>query len=126
MQRTWPSKLLELELLNRQLASAARLRGYEEDLGMTGNQFNTLTSILYVGYLLTQAPSYVPALDTSATYLIIEKQHGLTPHEKAITIPLELHGNMGCSHHVDGYVQRSLDWHWLTRGRERCSTNVGV
>ncbi|KAG1743054.1 MFS general substrate transporter [Suillus lakei] len=44
-------------LLNRPLASAARLRGYEEDLGMTGNQFNTLTSILYVGYLLTQAPS---------------------------------------------------------------------
>ncbi|KAG1743059.1 MFS general substrate transporter [Suillus lakei] len=43
--------------LNHPLASAARLRGFEEDLGMTGNQFNTLTSILYVGYLLTQAPS---------------------------------------------------------------------
>ncbi|KAG1877307.1 MFS general substrate transporter [Suillus subluteus] len=57
MQRTWPSKSLGVELLNRLLASAARLRGYEEDLGMTGNQFNTLISILYVGYLLTQAPS---------------------------------------------------------------------
>ncbi|KAG1817129.1 MFS general substrate transporter [Suillus subaureus] len=34
-----------------------RLRGFEEDLGMTGNQFNTLISILYVGYFLTQAPS---------------------------------------------------------------------
>lgn len=41
--------------------SAARLRGFEEDLGMTGNQFNTLMSIFYVGYLLTQTPSYVPA-----------------------------------------------------------------
>ncbi|KIK49030.1 hypothetical protein CY34DRAFT_70349, partial [Suillus luteus UH-Slu-Lm8-n1] len=38
-------------------ASAARLHGLEEDLAMTGNQFNTLTSILYVGYLLMQAPS---------------------------------------------------------------------
>ena len=27
---------------------------------MTGNQFNTLISILYVGYGMTQAPSYVP------------------------------------------------------------------
>ncbi|KAG2147852.1 MFS general substrate transporter [Suillus bovinus] len=46
-----------MNYLNRPLGSAARLRGYEEDLGMVGNQFNTLTSILYVGYLLTQAPS---------------------------------------------------------------------
>ncbi|KAG2740295.1 MFS general substrate transporter [Suillus brevipes Sb2] len=43
--------------LDHPLTSTARLRGFEEDLGMTGNQFNTLTSILYVGYLLMQAPS---------------------------------------------------------------------
>ncbi|KAG1845711.1 sugar transporter [Suillus subalutaceus] len=43
--------------MDRTNAAAARLRGYEEDLGMTGNQFNTLTSMLYVGYLLTQTPS---------------------------------------------------------------------
>jgi predicted MFS family arabinose efflux permease len=46
-----------MNYMDRTNAAAARLRGYEEDLGMTGNQFNTLTSILYVGYLLTQAPS---------------------------------------------------------------------
>ncbi|KAG1877330.1 MFS general substrate transporter [Suillus subluteus] len=46
-----------MNILNHLLASAARLRGFEEDLGMTGYQFNTLLSILYVGYILTQAPS---------------------------------------------------------------------
>ncbi|KAG2358965.1 MFS general substrate transporter [Suillus spraguei] len=38
-------------------AAVARLHGYEEDLGMVGNDFNTLMSIFYVGYFLTQAPS---------------------------------------------------------------------
>ncbi|KIK49027.1 hypothetical protein CY34DRAFT_797410 [Suillus luteus UH-Slu-Lm8-n1] len=46
-----------INYMDRTNAAAARLRSYEEDLGMVGNQFNTLTSILYVGYLLTQAPS---------------------------------------------------------------------
>jgi len=39
--------------------SAARLKGLEEDLHLTGQQFNTLISIMYVGYTLTQIPSYV-------------------------------------------------------------------
>ncbi|KAG2065567.1 MFS general substrate transporter [Suillus decipiens] len=43
--------------MDRSNVAAARLRGFEEDLGMTGNQFNSLVSILYVGYLLTQTPS---------------------------------------------------------------------
>ncbi|KAG2144501.1 MFS general substrate transporter [Suillus clintonianus] len=46
-----------MNYMDRTNAAAARLRGYEEDLGMVGTQFNTLTSILYVGYLMTQAPS---------------------------------------------------------------------
>ncbi|KAG2346871.1 hypothetical protein BDR05DRAFT_754534 [Suillus weaverae] len=46
-----------MNIMDRANLTAARLRGLEEDLGMTGNQFNTLISILYVGYLLTQAPS---------------------------------------------------------------------
>ncbi|KAG1877315.1 major facilitator superfamily domain-containing protein [Suillus subluteus] len=46
-----------MNVMDRTNVAAARLRGFEEDLGMTGNQFNILTSILYVGYLLTQAPS---------------------------------------------------------------------
>ncbi|OAX33928.1 hypothetical protein K503DRAFT_859493, partial [Rhizopogon vinicolor AM-OR11-026] len=54
--RTWPSKSLGVARLNRPLASAARLRGLEEDLNMTGNQFNTLISVLYLGYVIMQAP----------------------------------------------------------------------
>ncbi|KAG2031807.1 sugar transporter [Suillus americanus] len=46
-----------MNCMDRTNAAAARLRGLEEDLGMTGNQFNTLMSIFYVGYLLTQTPS---------------------------------------------------------------------
>jgi len=38
--------------------SAARLRGFEEDLGLTGNQFATILGILYVGYITMQVPSY--------------------------------------------------------------------
>ncbi|KAG2139908.1 MFS general substrate transporter [Suillus cothurnatus] len=46
-----------MNIMDRYNVAAARLHGLEEDLGMTGNQFNTLISILYVGYLLMQAPS---------------------------------------------------------------------
>ena len=35
------------------------MRGFEEDLGLVGNQFATTLSILYVGYIAMQVPSYV-------------------------------------------------------------------
>ena len=37
--------------------SAARLKGLEADLHLKGQQFDTLLSILYVGYILMQIPS---------------------------------------------------------------------
>ena len=37
--------------------SAARLRGFEADLHLKGQQFATLLSILYVGYILMQISS---------------------------------------------------------------------
>ena len=49
--------VLSTEGLNL-LSSAARLRGFEEDLGLVGNQFATVLSILYVGYITMQVPSY--------------------------------------------------------------------
>lgn len=82
---------------------------------MTGNQFNTLTSMLYVGYLLTQAPSYVPAPYLCAISLTIQKQHDFTSHEEAITLPLELHDNMGCYHRVHEYVKLLLDQYYLMK-----------
>ncbi|KAG2077464.1 MFS general substrate transporter [Suillus decipiens] len=48
-----------MNYMDRSNAAAARLRGFEEDLDMKGNQFNTLISILYVGYVLMQAPSNI-------------------------------------------------------------------
>ncbi|KAG9317520.1 hypothetical protein JVU11DRAFT_1726 [Chiua virens] len=43
--------------MDRNNAAVARLEGLEEDLHMSGTQFNTLISILYVGYALMQTPS---------------------------------------------------------------------
>lgn len=41
------------------LDRAARLRGFEADLNLTGSQFATVLSVLYVGYLIMQVPSCV-------------------------------------------------------------------
>lgn len=39
------------------LCSQARLDGFEEHVGLVGNQFNVAVSILNVGYMLAQLPS---------------------------------------------------------------------
>lgn len=36
---------------------SARLKGFSQDLHLVGQEFNTLLSILYVGYILMQIPS---------------------------------------------------------------------
>ncbi|GAP88653.1 putative allantoate permease [Rosellinia necatrix] len=46
-----------LNFLDRNNLSQARLDTLEEDLGMTGTDFNLATSILFVGYTLMQLPS---------------------------------------------------------------------
>jgi MFS family permease len=46
-----------LNYIDRAAIAAARLNGLEDDLGMTGSQFNTTVSILFVGYVLMQVPS---------------------------------------------------------------------
>lgn len=46
-----------LNYIDRNNAAAARLRGFEADLHLKGQEFNTLLSILYVGYILMQVPS---------------------------------------------------------------------
>ncbi|KAG5646602.1 hypothetical protein DXG03_002906 [Asterophora parasitica] len=46
-----------LNYIDRNNAGAARLRGFEADLGLKGQEFATLLSILYVGYIIMQVPS---------------------------------------------------------------------
>ena len=36
---------------------AARLEGFEADLNLKGQEFNTLLGVLYFGYILMQIPS---------------------------------------------------------------------
>ncbi|KAJ6520951.1 major facilitator superfamily domain-containing protein [Mycena capillaripes] len=53
-----------LNYIDRNNASAARLHGFERDLNLTGNQFASILSILYVGYLVMQIPSFVSVMYT--------------------------------------------------------------
>ncbi|KAN0126765.1 MFS general substrate transporter [Russula decolorans] len=46
-----------LNFVDRNNISAARLKGFEVDLHLKGQEFNTLLSILYIGYILMQIPS---------------------------------------------------------------------
>ncbi|KAG7449314.1 MFS general substrate transporter [Guyanagaster necrorhizus] len=46
-----------LNYIDRNNAAAARLRGLEDDLHLKGEEFATLLSILYVGYIIMQIPS---------------------------------------------------------------------
>ncbi|TBU48995.1 MFS general substrate transporter [Dichomitus squalens] len=46
-----------LNYVDRNNAGAARMRGFETDLHLQGQEFATLLSILYVGYILMQIPS---------------------------------------------------------------------
>jgi len=46
-----------LNYIDRNNAGAARLRGFQTDLGLKGQEFATLLSILYVGYIIMQVPS---------------------------------------------------------------------
>ncbi|KAL1762690.1 major facilitator superfamily domain-containing protein [Schizophyllum commune] len=46
-----------LNYVDRNNAGAARLKGFEEGLNLHGQEFATLLSILYVGYIIMQIPS---------------------------------------------------------------------
>lgn len=46
-----------LNYLDRNNIAAARLAGLEGELGLTGSQYQTCVSILFVGYILMQIPS---------------------------------------------------------------------
>lgn len=46
-----------LNSIDRNNAAAARLRGFEGDLGLKDQEFPTILSIFYVGYILMQVPS---------------------------------------------------------------------
>ncbi|KIJ12951.1 hypothetical protein PAXINDRAFT_14315 [Paxillus involutus ATCC 200175] len=59
-----------MNYLDRSSAAAARLSGLENDLRMSGHQFDTLISILYVGYVLMQIPSWLFLLEGSVTIII--------------------------------------------------------
>ncbi|KAK2466178.1 hypothetical protein APHAL10511_001820 [Amanita phalloides] len=48
-----------LNYIDRNNVAAARLRGFERDLMLEGNQFASILSIMYIGYLIMQIPSNI-------------------------------------------------------------------
>jgi MFS family permease len=70
--------------VDRNAIAQARLNNLERDLGMTGVQFNTTVSILFVGYVLMQVPSNMlitrikPGIYMSAWMLIWAVVSGCT------------------------------------------------
>lgn len=60
-----------MNYLDRNNIAAARLAGLEEELGLTGTQYLTCVSILFVGYILMQVPSnlFLNKTGTPAFYL---------------------------------------------------------
>lgn len=57
-----------LNYLDRNAIALARLDDLEEDLGLTGTQYQTCVSILFVGYLLGQIPSNMFLTRTKPSY----------------------------------------------------------
>ncbi|KAI9701182.1 MAG: hypothetical protein M1836_001851 [Candelina mexicana] len=57
-----------MNYLDRNNIAAARLAGLEDDLHLTGTQFSTAVSILFVGYLLMQIPSNIVLNKIEAAY----------------------------------------------------------
>ncbi|KXN83670.1 hypothetical protein AN958_00811 [Leucoagaricus sp. SymC.cos] len=60
-----------LNYMDRSSAAAARLRGFEDNLGLDGTQFATVLSVFYVGYVLMQIPSnmLLSQIDKPSVYL---------------------------------------------------------
>ncbi|KIY51969.1 MFS general substrate transporter [Fistulina hepatica ATCC 64428] len=57
--------------LDRSNVASARLEGFEADLGLHGDQFATVLSVLYAGYILMQVPSniYLNKIGRPSLYL---------------------------------------------------------
>ncbi|KAH6962462.1 major facilitator superfamily domain-containing protein [Ilyonectria sp. MPI-CAGE-AT-0026] len=49
--------LYVLNYLDRNNIATARLGNFEKDIGLVGQQYNTIISIFFVGYILTQVPT---------------------------------------------------------------------
>jgi hypothetical protein len=87
--------------------SAARLRGFEDDLHLEGQQFNTVLSIFYVGYALVQVPSYATGKPFCLLMLTEAKEHVLEQDWEALDIYPNVPGGMWVFICPNGSVQLS-------------------
>ena len=62
-----------MNYLDRNNMAAARLKGLEEDLGLTSTEYSTCLSILYVGYIIMQVPSnmFINRISRPSLYIAV-------------------------------------------------------
>nr|XP_036580136.1 TNA1 is necessary for nicotinic acid import into the cell [Colletotrichum truncatum]KAF6787968.1 TNA1 is necessary for nicotinic acid import into the cell [Colletotrichum truncatum] len=64
-----------MNYLDRNAIGSARLGGLEEDLGLTGNEFQTCVSILFVGYTHAGTLKPIPQQDRTSCH-VLDGMHG--------------------------------------------------
>lgn len=86
-----------MNYLDRNNIAAAKLAGLEKDLKMTGEQFQTSVSILFVGYLLMQGNSTSLATRKLVTDLDINStiQSSFEQARKTIAVSARMYGSLG-------------------------------
>ena len=94
-----------LNFLDRNALVNGKLNGLDDDLNLKGTQYNTLVSILFVGYLLGQVPSNMilnrvkPAWFMSGMSTI----HGARRKSSDLT---DVRFYDGVGYYIDSYVYR--------------------
>ena len=118
-----PSFYLQIDRNN---AGAARLKGFEAGLHLkgspsapsrvicvsnlsTGQEFATLLSILYVGYIIMQIPSYAPSLHCSPFNTHMKQEYVLELVWKAVTLSAIHDDYLGNDFRVDRFAQLPVD-----------------
>ena len=107
-----------LNYLDRNALPQARLNNLEEDLNLTGVEYNTAISILFVGYILMQG-MYDDMLASANTSDTISSAQQHVPHKnQASNLPLGLHDGLGDSfsmHCIGSELCRSRCLPFLSR-----------
>ncbi|KAG6884480.1 hypothetical protein C0992_006253 [Termitomyces sp. T32_za158] len=94
-----------LNYVDRNNAGAARLKGFEADLKLKGQEFATLLSILYVGYIIMQIPSYVYLQEQSRSMRNSPMQEYVFKLDwKTIPISSSVYDHLGNDIRIDCFI----------------------
>lgn len=91
-----------LNFLDRNAMINGKLNGLDKDLKLKGTQYNTLVSILFVGYLLGQVPSNMILNRVRPSWYMSGKSPSTSANGlKTFSDTHRLHVCMGYCQHID-------------------------